>query len=245
MRTRTRCLGLTIAMAFAVLCGPAQAASPDAVPSNPTKSAYFGELHLHTSYSLDSYIFGNPNNPDTAYKFAQGEAVTLYGGETKQLLHPLDFVAITDHAEFLGELALCTTQGSSAYDGPACKGIRAFDMMQFGGIAASVTAKKRRADICGADGRACVDAIKGIWQKVQDNAARYYRPGKFTTLIGYEYSANIPGTVIGLSGKDDPRANVPGMLHRNVIFRTDHVPDTVFSAYEGSGEDLMKWLEEK
>jgi len=222
-----------------------KAQQPEGVPANPAKNAYFGELHLHTAYSLDSYIFGNPNSPDAAYKFAQGEPVTLYGGETKQLRHPLDFVAITDHAEFLGELALCTNPGSAVYNGPACKGIRAFDMMQFGKIAASVTAKKRRDDICGADGKACIDAIKDTWTKVQANAARYYKPGTFTTLIGYEYSANIPGTVIGTSGKDNPRANVPGMLHRNVIFRTDHVPDTVFSAYEGSGEALMKWLEEK
>jgi hypothetical protein len=231
------CLGVTLT------CGQIRAA--DTVPSNPLKNAYFGELHLHTAYSLDSYIFGNPNGPDAAYKFAQGQPVTLYGGETKQISHPLDFVAITDHAEFLGELALCTTKGSAAYDSAACKGMRDFNMMEFGKIAASVTAKKRREDICGADGKVCTDAIKGVWRKVQENAARYYRPGKFTTLIGYEYSANIPGTVIGTSGKDNPRANVPGMLHRNVIFRTDHVPDTVFSAYEGSGEALMKWLEEK
>jgi hypothetical protein len=234
----------SVAIAVLLAVG-AKAQSTAPVPANLEKNAYFGELHLHTSYSLDSYIFGNPNSPDAAYKFAQGEPVTLYGGETKQLRHPLDFVAITDHAEFLGELALCTTPGSSVYEGPACKGMRAFDMMQFGKIAASVTARKRRDDICGADGKACVDAVKDTWTKVQANAARYYKPGKFTTLIAYEYSANIPGTVIGTSGKDNPRANVPGMLHRNVIFRTDHVPDTVFSAYEGSGEELMKWLEEK
>jgi len=220
------------------------AAIPAAIPADPLKNAYFGELHLHTSYSLDSFIFGNPNDPDAAYRFAQGQKVTLYGGETKQLRHPLDFVAITDHSEFLGEVALCSTPGSSAYDTPACKGIRSFDMMQFGRIAASVTDRKRREDICGADGAPCVAAIKGTWKKVQENAARYYQPGKFTTLVGYEYSINIPGAVFNANPKD-PRSSVPGMLHRNVIFRTDHVPDTVFSAYDGTGEELMKWLEER
>jgi hypothetical protein len=215
---------------------------PAAIPADPLKQAYFGELHLHTSYSLDSFIFGNPNDPDAAYRFAQGQKVTLYGGETKQLRHPLDFVAITDHSEFLGEVALCSTPGSAAYDTSACKGIRSFDMMQFGKIAASVTDRKRREDICGADGAPCVAAIKGTWKKVQENAARYYQPGKFTTLIGYEYSINIPGAVFNINAKD-ARASVPGMLHRNVIFRTDHVPDTVFSAYEGTGEELQKWLE--
>jgi hypothetical protein len=239
-------LGIAIQL-ICVSVAPARAqTAADAVPSNPLKNAYFGELHLHTSYSLDSFIFANPNDPDAAYKFAQGQPVTLYGGETKQLKHPMDFVAITDHSEFLGELTLCSTPGSSAYDSAACKGIRSFDMRQFAQIANSVTDRKRREDICGADGVACVNAIKGTWKKVQDNAARYYQPGKFTTLIGYEYSINIPGSKFGDSqGKPSPNASVPGMLHRNVIFGSDHVPDTVFSAYEGTGEELQKWLEEK
>jgi hypothetical protein len=230
-------------LALTGLAGGQSAGLADGVPSTPLKQAYFGELHLHTSYSLDSFIFGNPNDPDTAYKFAQGMPVTLYGGETKQLRRPLDFVAITDHSEFLGEVALCSTPGTPVYDSAACKGIRGFDMMQFGKIAASVTDRKRRADICGADGAACVAAIRQTWEKVQANAARYYQPGKFTTLIGYEYSINIPGAVFSTTPNHDPRATVPGMLHRNVIFRTDHVPDTVFSAYDGTGEELQAWLE--
>ena len=224
-------------------CAADVSAAEAAVPSDPMKQAYFGELHLHTAYSLDSFIFGNPNTPDDAYKFAQGQAVTLYGGETKQLKHPLDFVAITDHSEFLGEISLCTTPGTPAYDTESCKGMRAFDLRQFAKIANSVTSRKRMADICGADGQACTTAVKGLWQKVQDNAARYYKPGKFTTLIGYEYSINVPTSVFSTpNGK--PASTVPGMLHRNVIFGTDHVPDTVFSAYEGTGEELQKWLEE-
>ncbi len=239
-----------LGLAVQLICLPAawaQAPSAaDVVPSNPLKNAYFGELHLHTSYSLDSFIFGNPNDPDAAYKFALGQPVTLYGGETKQLKRPMDFVAITDHSEFLGEVALCSTPGSAPYDSAACKGIRSFDMMQFVRIANSVTDRKRREDICGADGIACVNAIKGTWKKVQEKAARYYQPGKFTTLIGYEYSINIPGSnFAGAAGKPSPNGMVPGMLHRNVIFGTDHVPDTVFSAYEGTGEELQKWLEEK
>jgi len=219
-------------------------AAEAAVPSDPLKQAYFGELHLHTSYSLDSFIFGNPNTPDEAYKFAQGQPVTLYGGETKQLKHPLDFVAITDHAEFLGEEVLCTTPGSSAYNTDSCKGMRAFNLKEFATIANSVTARKRVPEICGPDGQACVTAVKDLWRKVQENAARYYKPGKFTTLIGYEYSINIPGSQFGDS-KGRAASTVPGMLHRNVIFGSDSVPDTVFSAYEGTGEELQKWLEEK
>ncbi len=246
MGVRIAWLGVLCVAAVLCWAGPsvAQTGGADQAPSTPMRQAYFGELHLHTAYSLDSFIFGNPNTPDDAYKFAQGLPVTLYGGETKQLKHPLDFVAITDHAEFLGELSLCTTPGSSAYGTDSCTAMRGFDLRQFAKIANSVTARKRMEDICGPGGQACVIAVKSLWRKVQENAARYYRPGKFTTLIGYEYSINVPTSVFS-TPNGRPASMVPGMLHRNVIFRTDHVPDTVFSAYEGTGEELQKWLEEK
>ncbi len=244
MKTGWKTIIAMMAIAQFFVMGAFATPQEDAVQSNPLKDAYFGELHLHTSYSLDSFIFGNPNDQDAAYKFAQGQPVTLYGGETKQLKHPLDFAALTDHSEFLGELALCTTAGSSAYGTDTCKSMRAFDLREFAKIANSVTDRKRVSEICGADGTACTNAIKSTWTKVQSNAARYYQPGKFTTFIGYEYSINIPGSKFG-GDRNQLSASVPGMLHRNVIFGTDHVPDTVFSAYEGTGEELQKWLEEK
>ena len=233
-----------VALQLAVHAGAqAQSAVDVSIPADPLKKAYFGELHLHTSYSLDSFIYANPNDPDAAYRFAQGQPITLYGGERKQLKHPLDFVAITDHAEFLGEVALCSTPGGSSYETAACADIRAFNPVEFVKIATSVTDRKRREDICGPTGAPCEEAAKGTWKKVQENAARYYQPGKFTTLIGYEYSINIPGSKFG-SSNGGPGNTVPGMLHRNVIFRTDHVPDRVFTAYDGTGEELQKWLEQ-
>ena len=212
----------------------------DAVPSDPLKQAYFGDLHLHTALSLDSYVFGNRNDPDTAYRFAEGERVSLYGGQTKQLKHPLDFLAVTDHAEYMGEVSLCTTPGTPQYDSQMCQGVRKGDMAQVFRMSASVSSPQRKhiVELCGEDGALCREGSGAIWRKIQAAAARYYQPGKFTTLIGFEYSPGVPP-----SNGPKPRSQVPGMMHRNVIFRTDQVPDRVFSAYDGAGEELQKWLE--
>ncbi len=74
-----------------------------AVPDNPLKEAYFGETHVHTSYSLDAYIGGARLTPDDAYKFAQGKDVTV-NGQTHNIRRPLDWAAVSDHAEFIGEM---------------------------------------------------------------------------------------------------------------------------------------------
>jgi hypothetical protein len=214
----------------------AQQAAAAKLPADPLKQAYFGELHLHTSFSLDSYIFGNRNDRDAAYRFAQGEAVTLFGGQRRQLKRPLDFVAITDHGEFLGEEALCTTPGTAEFASDICKAMRAEDMRQFYKIASSVTFRKRVPELCGEDGKRCHDAAGATWRGAREAAIKYYRPGKFTTLVGYEYSPNIPAPFSQAGGGF-------GMLHRNVIFRTTTVPDNVFTAYDGPGEEMMKWLE--
>ena len=242
---------LAIAASMQVAGDPASAAvaeQPDwdsaeaAVPADPLKQAWFGELHIHTNNSFDSFIFGNPIGPNEAYRFAQGEPVGFYGGVTRRLDRPLDFVAITDHAEFLGELNLCTTPGSETYDTEMCASMRANNMSAFAKLATSVTARIRMADVCGENGQRCVDKANTLWSQVRTNANRHYKPGKFTTLIGYEFSANTPSAKF--SDMSGARPSVPGMLHRNVIFRSDHVPSRAFSAYDGSGEDMHKWMEE-
>jgi len=202
------------------------------VQTFPDREAFFGELHLHTAYSLDAYIFGNTmNDPFMAYRFAKGEEITLPTGDKKKIIKPLDFAAITDHAEALGEYEICTNKDMPGYNSETCTGIRNGDQSPFGKIFAGIskTPAVRLTDICGEDGKACHDAIKAPWERVQQAANENYVPGKFTSLVAWEFSANAP-------------EGGGGMMHRNVIFRSKTVPYP-FSAFDGTGEDLQAYLE--
>ena len=99
--------------------------------SNPLRNAYFGDLHVHTAYSWDGAGRGMYTTPDQAYRFARGEALGLppYDAEgnglrTVQLERPLDFAAVTDHAESIGEVNLCISPGSSRFNSEACQAFR-------------------------------------------------------------------------------------------------------------------------
>ena len=96
----------------------ASASAPDqqsADPADPLRNVYFGETHVHTTYSLDAYLGGNRLMPSDAYRFAKGMPVTV-NGEQRQLAQPLDFVAVTDHAEYLGEMYSTHVDSAPGHD---------------------------------------------------------------------------------------------------------------------------------
>src|SRR4051812_39779422 len=78
--------------------------SSEDIAANPLKNCYFGDLHLHTSLSADANFFGTTSLPEDSYKYAMGEEVTYMGQKTKRNA-PLDFLAVTDHSEYLGVVA--------------------------------------------------------------------------------------------------------------------------------------------
>ncbi len=94
-----------------------------AVEENPLKEAYFGETHVHTSFSLDAYIGGARITPDEAYKFAQGKDVTV-NGVKHNIGRPLDWVAVSDHAEFIGEMYSTQVPGAKGSDSPQLEELR-------------------------------------------------------------------------------------------------------------------------
>jgi hypothetical protein len=94
---------------------------------NVTRNAYFGDTHVHTTYSLDAVVFNTLNTPRDAYRFANGEAIGLapYDGMGNparmiQLGRPLDFTAVTDHAEGFGTQSVCFLPGLPGYDSSIC-----------------------------------------------------------------------------------------------------------------------------
>ncbi len=91
---------------------PQQTAAADRPAANPLKNAYFGDLHLHTRNSFDAYIFNVRASPDEAYAYAKGGTIKHAAGfEMKLNSGPLDFLAVTDHSEYLGVLQAIDTEG--------------------------------------------------------------------------------------------------------------------------------------
>ncbi len=208
---------------------------------NPDRSAFFGDLHVHTTYSFDAFAFGTLATPYDAYRYAKGEAIRHPGGFDVKLDRPLDFYAVTDHAMFLGvakEAADTTTEMSKAevskplhnLNAPANMGadsipgrVQAFrPFMRKLGIALQ-TAQVDRAMITGIMRTAWADEVKA--------ADQHYEPGKFTTFAAYEFTT----------------ARNQGSLHRNVIFRsTDNIPDMPFSRLDSTNpEKLWEWMDKK
>jgi len=215
---------------------PPQPAVAQPPAPNPLRNAYFGELHLHTAVSLDATVFGTRAGPRSAYRFARGEPLELpVNGAVQQLAVPLDFAAVTDHAEGLGVLHQCYTRGSGTYWSLDCIATRHQIRLMFPRMFRMLRQDGARhaqynEAICGPAGSLCIAAAPAVWRDLQAAADEYYAPGFFTTFKAYEFS---PTLVEG------------GMHHRNVIFRGAHVPPNVFTSQDGFVEDLLRWLEQE
>ncbi len=186
----------------------------------PLRTALFGDLHVHTSWSADAYSGGNRLGPNTAYRFAKGEKIKLLTGDEAQLQTPLDFVALTDHAEGFEVQLPCTMLPDAPEFGlQQCRDMRSGDfdvatMLAQAFATAGVRPAPHAYGICGDDARCKSNAID-TWQRVQAVANAHNQPGRFTALIGYEFSSLLTEM---------------GMLHRNVIFRgSDVIPHAISS----------------
>lgn len=210
---------------------------------NKDRQPLFGDLHLHTSLSMDANSLGTRTLPDDAYAFAKGKPVSVWGGSpavsarTIRIDRPLDFAAVTDHAEWMAEVSLCTTPGSPSYDSTGCaiyrgeqesllakllgaKGFRA----RIGGL---VEIGGRRDDVCGVDQSTCRKELASVWQATQASAERWYDRSadcSFTTFHAWEYS----------------RAPQSTKIHRNIILRNEIVPELPISSLETPAEIDMR-----
>ncbi len=204
--------------------------SPYAGRSTPTM-VLWGDTHLHTSLSLDARAFGVTLGPEEAYRFARGDEVTSSHGERVKLARPLDWLVIADHSDGMGTMNEIIGGNSTLLQDPKVK--EWHDKLQQGGE----TALMAVMDIIESFTSGSIppvllntDFIGSIWEEYLEIAERYNDPGRFTTIIGYEWTSTEGGN----------------NLHRNVLYRDGSdlarrmLPYTTTESF--NPEDLWKWM---
>lgn len=188
--------------------------------SAPLKQAFFGDLHVHTRYSLDASTQGTLTTPAQAYQFARGERIGIQpwseGGVAQrslQLSRPLDFAMVSDHAELIGEVHICNSPELEGYDAWECRVYRNWPRAAFYLFNYMAGMQQTHLGMCGDDDQICLRAALEPWREMQDAAEQYYDRSEdctFTTFMGYEWTGMYPSK--------------GGNLHRNVVFRNAEVP---------------------
>jgi hypothetical protein len=219
---------------------PGKAYSPYAKRSFPS-NVYWGETHLHTGLSLDAGVFGNILGPEDAYRFARGEEITSSTGQPVKLGRPLDWLAVTDHTDAMGLATdiqrgapniMADPKGKEWAEGFAkggeAAGKAAFDLIT--NFAQMTLPPQILKDYSPGS-----PVTNGVWDRIVDAADHYNEPGRFTALIGYEWTSVPKGF----------------NLHRNVILRDDGmrakqvIPLTTQPPYGTQDPmDLYKWLDD-
>ena len=215
---------------------------------NPWRNAFFGDLHIHTALSIDAYQQDVRTMPEDAYDFAQGKQIPFHGTVVR-IDRPLDFAAVTDHAEYLGDLERCTAKEDPLYDSGVCNIVRrgsgaAFQVLEKAFEAEHTGTRAERViralktlfksedpiwntELCGENGKSCAAAKQNGWRKILNAAEHAYDRSaecRFTSFIGYEYSGVRTGS----------------NYHRNIIFRNANVPLSPVS-YLDAPRDYMLW----
>ena len=215
---------------------PAQSPySPYADADFPTRPL-FGDTHVHTAFSMDAGAFGARLSPADAYRFGRGEQVTSSTGQPAKLSRPLDFMVVADHSDGFGffptlmsgdPTLLATPQGRKWYDLiKAGKG---------GEAAIDIITSFGQNKLPNGFPLPGTPAYKSAWAQVIKAAEEANDPGRFTAIIGYEWTSNEQGN----------------NLHRNVLFREGGEQASKVEPYttlpplgSGNPEDLWKWLGE-
>ena len=189
---------------------------------------YFGDTHLHTSYSTDAGMLGCRLGPDEAYRFARGEEVTSSTGIRARLQRALDFLVVADHSENLGLAPMIAESNPELLKTEFGRLVHDLVKSGKGGMAFNAWGEamvKRQDPLKGSEA-----ITRSMWERITASAEKYNEPGKFTAFIGFEWTA-APG------GNN---------LHRNVIFRDGKAKaDQIIpiSQYDTEdAEELWKWM---
>jgi hypothetical protein len=213
---------------------------PAATPENFGKSehpthVFFGDTHNHTSNSGDAFMGGNRLTPEQAYRFARGEEVVSSTGVPVRLSRPMDFLVVADHAEGLG-LMMQVLEGNPAFMSDPILARWQKAMIAGGAEAAEtqneVTSRQAQGTLPPPvkDPKVVGPIMTTVWKDYTATAEKFNEPGRFTAMIGYEWTS-VPG------GNN---------LHRNVLFRDGKdKADQVFPFSAWNSEDpekLWDWM---
>jgi hypothetical protein len=189
------------------------------------RDVFWGDTHFHSSKSVDSGLIGNRLDLETAIRFAMGEEVRTNGGQRARLIRPLDFLVLSDHAEYLGIADLLNKADPALLATDVGKGW--YEAMQQGGDAAWTVVQGMLDEFnSGVPSYNDPKVQRSVWDRVIDIASQYNVPGAFTVMNGYEWSATTDGD----------------NLHRVVMFRDG--PDRVkqilpYSAFDSQDPEQL------
>jgi hypothetical protein len=197
---------------------------------NPERNVYFGEQHVHTSWSFDAFAFGDTmTGPEEFYQYALGKPTLHPGGFKQTITKPLDWAADTEHSEYMGMIQEANDPNSplrrsSPFLAEALKlGAREDPLLAFKVLSATIAK--------GVNIKYLSDpkVAAPVWKRIVEIADKYYKPGKFTTFAAYEWTST-------------PNAK---NLHRNIFFLdSKKVPEVPFTAVDSTDpRDLWQWMD--
>jgi len=207
--------------------------SPYAGKNFPTK-VLWGDTHLHTKLSLDARAFGVTLGPEEAYRLARGDEITSSHGERIKLSRPLDWLVVSDHSDAMGAMDEVVKGNPDLLKDPKVKDW--YNRIKKGGksaLGATMEIIETFAGITGEKIPAILAEekfVRSVWERYLSIAEKYNEPGRFTSLIGYEWTSTEGGN----------------NLHRNVIYRDgakqakQMLPFTAAESF--NPEDLWKWM---
>lgn len=203
---------------------------PTVAEETPQRNAYFGETHVHTSWSLDAFTIGNTlTTPADAYKYFKGEPIKHPLGYEVRIDTPLDWAGVTDHSEYVGVIQAANEPGSTVSKIPQAaplvlKSKTKEEMLRVALYAINTL-------LSGPPVKALMaPEIAGpVWKKNVELAEEANEPGKFTAFCSYEWTS-MPNNM---------------NLHRNIFFKDcAEVPQMPFSALDSSHPvDLWNWMD--
>ena len=206
---------------FALLLAIIATSSINAANHGKEKSVYWGDLHTHTAYSMDAYVLNTQTTPEDAYQFAKGGPITLPDGSQHRLKKPLDFAAVTDHAEYFGLINVCRTEPERPYCKELAEAAAEKSRRGFVDIFLPLIVSGKRN--CLVDATACGEFEANLWQRSIDATEAANEPGKFTTFVASEWTAS------------------PGNLHwhRNLIYANANVPSRAINSFDQPTQESM------